>query len=176
MSEYIRYRTHLALEKGTPAGRPAAKAQVQVVELLQCRGARWFASSLRFGRLSFDQTTTTLRINSRGRACRQAAGRSTLILSLRMMEKYFNPQSKKLCRTALSSRIAAISRPGWNLTRHTITYLAPCRDDTDLNEQTGECPLHRPGAGRFQCSELESLIGVPCEKMDPQVIDFRPFT
>jgi len=109
-------------------------------------------------------------------ASRQAAGRSTLVLSPGMMEKYFNPQSKKLCRTALSSRIAAISRPGWNLTRHTITYLAPCRDDTDLNEQTGECPLHRPGAGRFQCSELESLIGVPCEKMDPQVIDFRPFT
>ena len=99
ISEYIRYyhddRTHLALEKGTPAGRTAAKglgAGSRVTAMPRLGG---LASSLRFGRLSFDQATTTLRINRQGTcACRQAAGRSTLVLSLPMMEKYFEPSRR----------------------------------------------------------------------------------
>jgi hypothetical protein len=43
MNEYISYyhedRTHLALEKETPAGRVTAKNRVQAVELSSCRGS-----------------------------------------------------------------------------------------------------------------------------------------
>src|ERR1700722_15922991 len=102
------------------AGRQQ-RAQVQEVESLPCRGSgaciivTIWPHELRSGHYDIeDKQQGTC-------ACRQAAGRSTLALSLRMMEKYFDTQSKNLCRTDSSSRFAAIFAPGWNLARHQRT-------------------------------------------------------
>jgi hypothetical protein len=70
------------------------RAQVQVVELLPCRGSgaciivTISPPELRSGHYDIeDKQQGTC-------ACRQAAGRSTLVLSLRMMKKYFDPSRR----------------------------------------------------------------------------------
>src|SRR6202030_1325055 len=77
------------------AGRQQ-RAQVQVVESLPCRGSgaciivTIWPHELRSGHYDIeDKQQGTC-------ACRQAAGRSTLVPSLPMMEKYFDPVEEPL--------------------------------------------------------------------------------
>jgi hypothetical protein len=57
MTEYVRYyhddRTHLALEKGTPAGREALRGSDAACRVVVHAENRWPAPSLRPRRLSF---------------------------------------------------------------------------------------------------------------------------
>jgi hypothetical protein len=98
------------------AGRQQ-RAQVQVVELLPCRGSgaciivTIWPPELRSGHYDIeDKQQGTC-------ACRQAAGRSTLVLSLRMMEKYFDPVEEPL-QNCLEFENRGHFAPGWNLARH----------------------------------------------------------
>ena len=106
------------------AGRQQ-RAQVQVVELLPCRGSgaciivTIWPPELRSGHYDIeDKQQGTC-------ACRQAAGRSTLALSLRMMENISIPVEEPL-QNRLEFENAAVSQPG-GIWRGTGT-VAHCRN------------------------------------------------